>query len=253
MVSIIILFFILHWYLSAVSQTFFLHRYASHRVFTLSKFWERFFYFLTFVFQGASFLNPRAYAILHRMHHAYSDTEKDPHSPRFFPDIFSLMWHTKQVYQDIVYSRTTIEKRFDKNYPEWPVLDFIADSYAVRILWGFAYFCFYYFFAPSPWFYLLLPVHFLMGPVHGAIVNFAGHKYGYRNYNVGDDSTNTFAVDLVCLGECFQNNHHKFPARANFATKPFEFDATYYVIKFFNKLGILKLKRLEEENDHGWA
>ena len=31
-------------------------------------------------------------------------------------------------------------------------------------------------------FFLLLPVHFLMGPFHGAIVNWAGHKYGYRNF-----------------------------------------------------------------------
>ncbi len=254
MVSVIIAFFVLHWYLAAVSQTFFLHRYSAHGLFTMSKFWERVFYFLAFVFQGSSFLNPRAYAVMHRMHHAYSDTDKDPHSPRFFNEVFSLMWHTKQVYQDIVYRDGPVERRFDKNFPEWPVLDFIADSSVIRIFWGFSYVIFYYFFAPSPWFYLLLPIHFVMGPVHGALVNWCGHKYGYRNYDLEDDSTNAFAVDLFCLGECFQNNHHKFPSRANFATRPLEFDATYRVIKFFKTLGIIKMKRVnKEDEDTAWC
>ena len=82
------IFFILHWFLSLFSQTFFLHRYAAHKMFTMNKFWERFFYLFTFITQGSSFLNPRAYAVMHRMHHAYSDTEKDPHSPHYFKSMF---------------------------------------------------------------------------------------------------------------------------------------------------------------------
>lgn len=246
MISVIIAFFVLHWYLSVLSQTFYLHRYASHGMFTMSKFWERVFHFCAFVFQGSSYLTPRAYAVLHRMHHAYSDTEKDPHSPRFFKEVFTMMWHTKKVYQDVLYKRMASAKRFEVNCPEWPVLDYIADSIAVRILWGFAYFCVYYFFAPTPWLFLLLPIHFLMGPVHGAIVNWCGHKYGYRNFELQDDSRNTFAVDMVCLGECFQNNHHMHPAQANFGMKPFEFDATYRVMKVLSKFGIIKMKRIAD-------
>jgi stearoyl-CoA desaturase (delta-9 desaturase) len=81
---IIFLFLILHWYLSLFGQTFFLHRYGAHKMFTMNKFWEKFFYLFAWITQGSSYLNPRAYAILHRMHHAYSDTEKDPHTPHFF-------------------------------------------------------------------------------------------------------------------------------------------------------------------------
>jgi|GEM_PF-4394043 len=42
-------------------------------MFRLSKGWERTFYLLTYVFQGSSSLVPRAYAHVHRAHHAYSD------------------------------------------------------------------------------------------------------------------------------------------------------------------------------------
>ena len=82
--AVILTFFFGHWLSSVFCQTFFLHRYGAHRQFTMSKGWERFFHLLTYVTQGSSFLHPRAYAILHRMHHAYSDTEKDPHSPHFY-------------------------------------------------------------------------------------------------------------------------------------------------------------------------
>ena len=45
------------------------------------------------------------------------------------------------------------------------------------------YTAFYVAFAPHWSLFLLLPVHFLMGPIHGAIVNWCGHKYGYRNFD----------------------------------------------------------------------
>ena len=66
----------------------------------MSKAWERIFYFMAFIFEGASFLNPRAYAMMHREHHAYSDTEKDPHSPHFFTDVFQLMKETIITFRD---------------------------------------------------------------------------------------------------------------------------------------------------------
>jgi len=59
-------------------------------MFTMSPFWEKFWYIFTWVTQGTSYLNARAYAILHRMHHAYSDTEKDPHTPHFFKEAFTM-------------------------------------------------------------------------------------------------------------------------------------------------------------------
>ena len=53
----IILFFLAHWWLSVFFQSFFLHRYCAHRMFTMSKGWERFFYLCTVLFQGSSFLS----------------------------------------------------------------------------------------------------------------------------------------------------------------------------------------------------
>src|SRR5689334_16514520 len=124
----ILFFFIAVWYLSLFSQTFFHHRYASHGAFKMSKGWERFFFIFTYITQGSHYMSPRAYAIMHRMHHAYTDTEQDPHSPRFSPNVFAMMWRTKKFYTDIYKGKMVVEEKFLKNLPDWPAFDRWANS-----------------------------------------------------------------------------------------------------------------------------
>ncbi len=206
-------------------------------------FWEKFFYLLTFISQGSSFLNPRGYAILHRMHHAYSDTEKDPHSPHFFKDVWQMTMHTKNIYNGYVTGKVEPDKAFRGNYPEWPIIDKIGDMWFTRIFFGVLYFLFYWKFATVWWMFLLLPIHFFMGPIHGAIVNWCGHKYGYSNYDNDDHSKNTLPIDIFLMGELMQNNHHKKPNSINFAQKKFEIDPSYQIIKVLTFLKIIKLRK----------
>lgn len=240
---IILTFFLLHWFLSLFCQTFFLHRYASHKMFSMNKFWERFFYFFTFITQGSSFLNPRAYAILHRMHHAYSDTEKDPHSPHFFKDVWNMTMRTKDIYLNYAKYNVEPEKAFRGNYPVWKLLDRFSDMWLVRLSFTVLYVLFYIKFATAWWMFLLLPIHFFMGPVHGAIVNWCGHKYGYSNYDNDDHSKNSLPFDFLMMGELFQNNHHKSPNSLNFAKKWYEFDPTFPLIKMMNWAGIIRIRK----------
>ena len=235
----ILAFFVGHWALCVFCQTFFLHRYGAHRMFTMSKGWERFFHLFTYVCQGSSYLNPRGYAILHRQHHAFSDTEKDPHSPTNFSNAFSMMLHTKRRYDAYAYNREAPEARFDGGTPEWPALDRFGQYWPARVAWGALYTLFYFQFATAWWMWLLLPAHYVMGPIHGAIVNWCGHRYGYKNFDNGDESRNTLILDFVTLGELFQNNHHKFGMSPNFAVRRFELDPCYQVMKLLAFFGII--------------
>lgn len=79
---IILLLVVLHWYFSLFFQTFFLHRYAAHKHFTMNSAWEKTFYILSWLTQGVTAISPNAYGKLHRMHHSFADTEKDVHSPK---------------------------------------------------------------------------------------------------------------------------------------------------------------------------
>ncbi len=239
----ILSFFLAHWFICLFFQTFFHHRYASHKMFTMNKFWERFFHLTTYMAQGSSYLIPSAYAVMHRMHHTFSDTEKDPHSPNFFKDVFGLMWHTRRIFNGLVNKTIQVSPKFLGNYPTWDWLDRFGNTWVSRIFWMTGYVVFYAFFASEWWMYLLLPVHFLMGPVHGAIVNWCGHKYGYQNYDNDDHSKNTLPFDFLMLGELFQNNHHKHPNSPNFAQRWWEFDPVYPIMRVLHWVGVIQLRR----------
>jgi stearoyl-CoA desaturase (delta-9 desaturase) len=237
----IALFFVVHWQLSVFFQSFFLHRYGAHRQFTMSKRWERTFHFLTWFVQGSSYLNPRAYAIMHRMHHAFSDTPRDPHSPIHQPNFFKMMWRTKGMYDGIQVGREPFEERFDGGYPSWPLIDRTLSSVPMMIGWTLVYTAIYVAFATHWWLFLLLPFHWALGPVHGAIVNWAGHKVGYRNYASDDHSRNTLVFDVLTMGELFQNNHHKWGQSPNFAVRWFEIDPSYQIMRVLAWMRIIDM------------
>jgi stearoyl-CoA desaturase (delta-9 desaturase) len=239
---VILIFFVLHWYLALLSQTFFQHRYAAHRAFAMSRTWERIFFAFAYVTQGSSYMSPRVYGILHRMHHAYTDTALDPHSPSFDKNPLAMMWRTRRMYKDIFQNKYPVEPRFTKNLPEWQWFDNLGNFWLSRVAWISLYSYLYFEFAPSIWFLLLLPLHMAMGPVHGMIINWFAHKYGHVNYKADNTSKNLFRVDWMMLGEGYHNNHHIFPSRTNFAIKKGEFDFCYPFIRLMEKLKIIKVQ-----------
>lgn len=232
---------LIHWWTSVFFQSFFLHRYAAHRMFDLSRFWQRAFHLFTYLSQGASFLNPRAYAVLHRMHHAYSDKPGDPHSPRLMRNPFKMMWNTLKDYRLVLARRHPLAAPFEFDLVEWRALDRWGGSIWSSALWTTGYAGFYALFATATWHYLLIPVHIFMGPIHGAIVNYFGHWLGYRNHDIDDHSRNTLWFDFVTLGELFQNNHHARPNSPTFASRRFEFDPVWPAILIMSRLRIVKL------------
>jgi stearoyl-CoA desaturase (delta-9 desaturase) len=235
-------FFAAHFTLCVLFQSLFQHRYAAHRMYTMGPKTEKFLHLLTYLVQGSSYLSPRGYAILHREHHAFSDTENDPHSPHNYKGVMRMMLATKKKYDDYAYGRKQPEARFLGGYPEWNLIDrTLGQSWLMRTVWIAAYTAFYVKFHTHLWQFALLPIHFVMGPVHGAIVNWCGHKYGYQNFDNGDKSRNTLPVDVLCMGELFQNNHHKFGMSPNFAARRWEIDPTWQVMRVLAKLGIIKI------------
>lgn len=245
--NVIIPFFIAQWYLSLFFQTFFLHRYAAHAAFTMSKFAEKVFFVLTWIFQGSNYLSPYGYGVMHRMHHAFADTPSDPHSPKYDETLFKMMWKTKTIYSAIAAKKVIPEDRFVEGVPQWDAFDKFARSWPSRLFWGAIYFGVYWTFVDVWWLWLLLPLQWMFSPIHGAIINWFAHKYGYRNFKVGDTSRNFLPVDFLMMGESYHNNHHKYGSRANFGgIRWHEIDPTYQVIKLLNKLGAIKMKDQKE-------
>ena len=239
-----ILFFIIFlWYSGLFFQSFFLHRYAAHQMFTMSKFTEKVFFVLTWIFQGSSYLSAYGYGIMHRMHHAYADTEQDPHSPKYDDNLFSMMWRTKKVYQDINNDAVKIDSRFTQDVPQWESFDRFASSLGSRVFWAIIYALVFYNLVTVWWQWLFFPIALLMAPIHGVIINWFAHIYGYVNFKVADTSKNLLPFDFLMIGESYHNNHHKNSYRANFGgVRWHELDLTYIMIKVLDKVGVIKLK-----------
>ena len=100
-------------------------------------------------------------------------------------------------------------------------------------------------FAPSIWFLLLLPLALAMGPIHGVIINWFAHKYGYTNFKLKNTSQNLFSVDIFMLGESYHNNHHKHPSALNFGRRWHEVDPVYPIIRFLAWCRIIKIPKME--------
>ncbi|NML23989.1 acyl-CoA desaturase [Pseudoflavitalea sp. G-6-1-2] len=238
-----LILFILIWYSSLFCQTFFQHRYAAHRAFRMSRSWEKIFFVFTYIAQGSSYMSPRTYGIMHRMHHAYTDTIKDPHSPEFSKNVFEMMFRTRNIYNRIHTGKFEVEERFTHNLPEWNSFDRLASSPLSRILWSVGYLALFLLLSSSLWYLLLLPVVITMGAFHGAIINWFAHKYGYRNFKLKNTSQNLLVVDVLMLGESYHNNHHKNPSAINFGKRWHEFDPVFPLIKALAWFRIIKISK----------
>lgn len=240
---VILFALIFHWYFSLFFQTFFHHRYSAHGMYKMSRFWEKVFFLFSFIGQGSSYLSPYVYGILHRMHHAYADTKQDPHSPKYDHTLFAMMWRTRTIYKEISQEKIEIDEKFKEGVPAWHSFENFASHYAVRLTWVALYITFYIFFATEWWMFLFLPVHFLTGPLHGVVINWFAHKYGYVNFKIEDTSKNLLPLDILMLGESYHNNHHKRATNPNFGYRWFELDPVYPVIKLFDALHIIRLNK----------
>lgn len=239
----VLIFFVASWYLSLFFQTFFLHRYSAHSAFTMGKRTEKVFYFLTWLFQGPNYLSPYGYGVMHRMHHAFADTPADPHSPKYDESIWKMMWKTKTIYSAITNRTMKVESRFTEGVPDWNSFDKFARSWTSRLIWGALYAAFYWQFATEWWLWLLLPLQWLFSPIHGAIINWFAHIYGYRNFEVGDTSRNFLPFDFLMMGESYHNNHHAHGNSPNFGVRWHEIDPTYQIINLLNAFGVIKIKK----------
>ncbi|MDQ2178199.1 acyl-CoA desaturase [Marinifilum sp. D714] len=240
---LIIIFILIHWYASLFFQTVFLHRYAAHAMFKMNPFWEKIFFIATWISQGTSYLNPFAYAYMHRLHHMHAESEKDPHSPKNSYNIFSFMLKTYDYYASVKNRDIKIEEGLSKNIPRWEKFEKFSESWISRLMWASIYILVYLAFAPSINYFLLLPIHFFMSPIHGAIINWFSHKIGYKNFRQDNDSTNLFPFEILLGGEALHNNHHAQPWKANFARRWFEFDPSFAIMRMMHAFKIITINK----------
>ena len=84
-------------------------------------------------------MNPAAYGIMHRKHHAHSDTQKDPHSPIHTNNVFAFNLKTLTEYRRLVIK--VLDEKFDtQDLPRWLALEKLAEPMLGRVCFVILYF-----------------------------------------------------------------------------------------------------------------
>ncbi|MEJ7616927.1 MAG: ATP-binding protein [Pyrinomonadaceae bacterium] len=207
------------------------HRLLTHRGYKVPKAVE---YILTVCGTLALEGGPINWVATHRIHHAHTDVEGDPHTPRdggWWAHIGWILLGTGQQYPQSVLERYAPDLCKDRFHV------FINTYYYVPVVaLGLALF------AAGGW-PLVMWGMFLRTTLglHGTwLVNSATHMWGSRRFETKDDSRNNWWVALLSFGEGWYNNHHAHPTAARHGLKWYEIDFNWYGIRTLQLLGLAK-------------
>jgi stearoyl-CoA desaturase (delta-9 desaturase) len=149
------------------------------------------------------------------MHHAYSDTENDPHSPAHVGwwKVLTTTWNIKRI-----------PSRFSKDLFNNQKLVFCHNHWGKVLLavWIIS-------FIINPMFFVgfaLIP--FLHAKIGFGLLNTLGHAHG---------PSNNVWLNLLVAGEGYHLEHHKNSK----AIRLHRYDSAGWIIEQFLKLGIFKL------------
>jgi stearoyl-CoA desaturase (delta-9 desaturase) len=217
--------------IAVFSTTIYLHRAATHRAIILHPAAAWMFRFALWLTTG---LVAREWVAVHRKHHAFTDEEGDPHSPKlegFWPvQLGNVFYYIRESRDPEVVSRYARDMKDDA----WDRLlfnhGFIGLAVGTAALCGIL---------GLGWGLLAAGIHaFMYIFVLSSSINGLCHHIGYRNFE--NTATNQRLLALVTGGEGLHNNHHGFPRSPKFSFRPSEIDPAWPVIKL---LALLRLAR----------
>jgi stearoyl-CoA desaturase (delta-9 desaturase) len=207
------------------------HRLLTHRSFSVPKWLE---YALTVIGTMSIQDSPDKWVATHRIHHAFTETEKDPHSTRpgfWWAQIGWIVWGTAQDHDAATLRRYVPDLLKDKGQV------IISRFYYVPIIVSAAVL-----FLVGGWSMVIWGVfgRVVLGWHTTWFVNSLSHLYGSQPHKTGDDSTNNWFVAMLTFGEGWHNNHHMVPTSARHGLKWYQFDMNWIAIRIFEKLGWAK-------------
>ena len=205
------------------------HRLLTHRGYKVPRAVE---YFLTLCGTLALEGGEIDWVVTHRIHHAFTEKQGDPHTPRdgvWWSHMGWILTGTAQQWN---------EKIMRKYAP-----DLMKDKIHVlinRFYWVPLVVLGVTLFAIGGWPMLLWPIFFrVVFGLHATwLVNSATHMWGTRRFETTDDSTNLWWVALITFGEGWHNNHHAHPVAARHGIKWYEIDFNWWGITILKWLGL---------------
>lgn len=199
-----------------------LHRLICHRSYKTWDWLEMLFTYMTI----PSTVGPTiAWVALHRYHHRCSDSERDPHSP-IVNGKFSFI-QSLNVWLGWDWKVRTIPVSFGRDLLKHPRHRFIFDHYWKMM---FTWWAFLFIISPKLWLFLyVVPTSWSLNSL--GTLNILGHWQGYRNYDIKDNSTNSWIANIIAFGDGWHNTHHARPDKWHLQEKWWEIDIAGEFIK----------------------
>ncbi len=224
-----------------VSVTLYLHRCQSHRALELHPAVSHVFRFWLWFTTGQ---NTKAWAAIHRKHHAKCETDEDPHSPQT-RGLWAVFSRGAELYRAEAKVQETLDKYGHGTPDDW-IEKHIYTPYSVigvSICLPFCWLMFGLGWGTVMWAGIMAWI-----PVNAAgIINGIGHYWGYRNNNCPDASKNIVPWGIWIGGEELHNNHHTYATSPKFSMRPWEFDLGWMYIVILSFFGLAKARNLPEQ------
>ena len=220
-----------------VSVTVYLHRHQAHRALSLHPVVSHLFRFWLWV---TTAMVTKEWIAVHRKHHAYVETDSDPHSPQIY-GINRVLWGGVFLYHNEANCKDTLDK-FGHGAPDdWverhiytplsivgPIIMLALNATLFGVAPGFG----------------IWVVQMIWIPFWAAgVINGVGHFWGYRNYELSDASRNIVPWGILIGGEELHNNHHAYASSAKFSMRRWEIDLGWWYLRLLRLLRLADVKK----------
>jgi len=164
-----------------------------------------------------------SWVALHRQHHRFADTEKDPHAPSI-KGFIRCHWLSMFEPVDMRYAVDLGKRRFFQFQHKYYFL--ICLLYVLVLAMAVEPFAIVYAF--------LAPACILWNAA-ASIVTFS-HLFGSKDHELTSEARNHWLLGVFVWGEGWHNNHHANPNSPYFAEKPWQIDIGGYLIWIYQVL-----------------
>lgn len=224
------------------------HRQLTHRSFKTPLWLEHYYVVLALCCLQDT---PATWVANHRMHHANSDKENDPHSPlvSFWWSHFGWLFRRNMALSPLAlhgkYARDILSDPWYLRLERGMMSEFIFIGHALLFTAAGAVVGWM---QQGTWLGSLQMALSML--IWGVIVrtyviwhitqsvNSLAHLFGYRSYETTDNSRNNWLVGILAMGEGWHNNHHAEPSAARQQRRWWEIDMIFYEIWLLERLGL---------------
>ncbi len=218
--------------IAVIATSVYLHRGLAHQALQVHPVADIFFRAVLWLTTGQ---RRREWVAVHRKHHAFTDRDGDPHSPRMLGfwrvQLFNVYYYAREAR-----NRDTIE-RFAPDLPEDAADRFLFSWGLCGLGVGISVLCLVLGFWPGVIAGLAHAVLYVF--VLAPTINGLGHWRGAQNF--ANTAYNSAPLAWVTGGESLHNNHHAHPRAPQFSARRGEFDPSWLVIRALVAVGLVSI------------